>query len=94
MFDSVRKAANKTKMFVQDHPTVTACVITAVVTARITKTRVSRAQIEEIKGFMYTLGYEAGETDAYAYLLQRFVHDKGLQDEVDQFTREMFNKAA
>lgn len=94
MFDSVHKAVRNTKKFVTNHPTVAACAVTAVITAKITKSRVETAQLEEIKHYMYNLGYEQGGDDVRHWILATFVHDKGLQDDLDQFTREMFSKAA
>lgn len=90
MFDSARKAVRKTKKFVTDHPTVAACAVTAVITAKITKVRVTNAQLEELKGFIYSLGYEAGEADAYNTIVHQFVTEKGLQDDLRHFTTEIF----
>lgn len=91
MLDDVKARAKKAKQFVQDHKTTTACVVTAVVTAHMTRNRF----IKQVYPYVWQKGWEYGrltvecEESAQAVAAAyTFINEKGLTNEFVEFVAQ------
>lgn len=84
---------DKTRTLVTQHPTITACVATAVVTHRITYVRTLRnigsTMLEEASNTVYAFGKEAGVMRAQLDVLYEFLEEQGLKREVFEFIADL-----
>lgn len=80
---NVRAQIEKTKKFVKNHPTVTACAVTAVVTAKFTHDK----DISRLKNIAAQLLLEEHERDNLLMDLTSFIDTRGLREEFFAFSR-------
>lgn len=86
--DDLKIAVDKTKKFVKQHPTATACAVSAIVASKITHSVTSGHYTEMIEACGRYL--EAMDQAGQAVTLQRdvlldFVNENDLKDDVIQF---------
>jgi ABC-type enterochelin transport system permease subunit len=87
MIDQIRNAAAKTKKFAQEHPTLSACAVTAVVSWKMSKATTLRGLGEEIGSALeltYQFGHDAGMMqvaldDHLAFLSQMNLTDQWVE---------------
>lgn len=85
MFNQIKTKANQAKQFVQKHPTLTACVVTALVTHKLTYDSTIKGVIEDVTPVAYEWGRENGVLQFERDVLIDFVNQKGLADDAREF---------
>ena len=88
MYDNIRKAAIRTRQFVSDHPTVTACAITGIVSYRVGRNvSISKVgkQVAEITEMTYQLGFKTGQCEVLLEDAYQFIKEQGLESEFVEF---------
>lgn len=88
MHPKIKAQIAKTRRFIDEHPTLTACVITGAVSWRVSHNRTLKEAFEGLEGsveLMYTAGQEVGALEVQRNLLLDFVNAKGLDPELREF---------
>jgi hypothetical protein len=92
MIDQVRKAAQKTKRFAQEHQTITACAVTAVVSWKMSKAVTMRhvgEQLSDAIELTYEFGKETGVLRANEDHYWDFLASMGLVDKWIEFQGDL-----
>lgn len=88
MHPKIKAQIAKTRRFIDEHPTLTACAITGAVSWRVSHNRTLKAALGELKEsteLMYTAGHEVGALEVQRNILLDFVNAKGLDTELREF---------
>lgn len=86
--DVVKDAWQRVKLFVNEHPTVSASVVTGVISWKISKRHTLKKVTGEVTALAYQWGNEAGVLELQNTVLLDFINEKNLGDEVREFIRE------
>lgn len=77
----IRPEIEKAKKFVKDHPTLTACIVTAVVTSRLSYDVACKDILNDVYDQTYQWGHQAGQMEVHLLEAYEFIDDKGLFEE-------------
>lgn len=75
----------KAKKFIKEHPTLTACAVTAVVASKLTYNVTTDRIVDQIAEYFYEVGHESGILLAENTILREFVNENELADELRQY---------
>lgn len=81
MIIQIKPKIDETKQFIQKHKTAVACVITALMTYKMTH----EYMLEVSRDYVYQLGRNAGMRDTQLAILLEFINANGLQTELYRF---------
>jgi hypothetical protein len=87
MYDSLKIRFEQTKQFVKKHPTVVACAVTAVVTAKVTRDK----DVEALKAIAAEMMLNEADRSALLLDTTSFIDAKGLTKEFIAFAPRMRN---
>jgi hypothetical protein len=100
MFESVRNAATRTKQFASEHPTLTACAVTGLVSwklgrnagikalgSEIAETLDKFVEIDSAINLTYTWGLRAGQCEVLLDEAYNFIREQGLESEFVEFAQ-------
>lgn len=82
MILKIKTNIEKVNQFIEKHPTLVACALTAVVTHKITYTRTLNGAIMGMTKGIYEWGTQDGVLLMQRNVLLGFINERGLDDEV------------
>lgn len=85
MLANLKTGISKTKQFVKDHPTLTACAITAAISWKMSHNATLKAVLSETTPMSYNWGKYAGQLELSNLTHTEFLESKGLMDEFTDF---------
>lgn len=85
MYEGIKTRAQQAKQFVSDHPTISACAATSLITWKMTRDSV----IKDTAGVVYAAGHIVGELEVQRNILLDYVAAKGLSEDVREYIISM-----
>lgn len=85
MLDKIKEQAQKAKQFAQKHPTLVACVATAVVTHKMTHAADLNRMTESIADEAYEWGRENGVLTLQNAVMLDFINQRQLGGDLQRF---------
>jgi hypothetical protein len=85
MYNTIKTRIQQTKQFVRQHPTASACLVTAAITHRVTKNATMKAVLDETTKLAYGWGREAGFLNTALEESLQFIREQGLEHEFSEF---------
>lgn len=88
---AVKDGWKRIKRFASEHPTVTASVVTGVISWKMGKRRAVKQlgdEIGQLAEMVYEYGTEAGALELQNVVLLDFINENNLGDQVREFIRE------
>jgi hypothetical protein len=91
MYQDIKNGYARVKRFVEEHPTVSACTATAVVSWKMSKRHTLKGfgdDIGKLTELVYQWGNENGVLQLQNTVLLDFINENGLGDQVREFIQE------
>lgn len=85
MHPKIKAQIAKTRRFIDEHPTLTACAITGAISWRVSHNLTLKTVLKESTELMYEAGHDAGALEVQRNILLDFVNAKGLDPELREF---------
>lgn len=86
--DTVTDAWKRIKRFANEHPTISASVVTGVISWKMSKRHTIKKVAGEVTELAYQWGNEAGILELQNTVLLDFINENNLGDQVREFIQE------
>jgi hypothetical protein len=89
MLTTIKSTVDKTKKFVEKHPTLSACVVTAAVSWKISHDVTLSGALSETTSMAYNWGAENGLLKAQNDVFFAFITERDLTEDLSEFMSDL-----
>lgn len=85
--DALKNGWKRVKRFVNEHPTISASVVTGVISWKLSKRHTLKKVYQEVGPMVYNYGTEAGTLEAQRDILLDFIAANGLKGQAIEYVQ-------